>query len=325
MRLDNNSPLTPRRNRRSSPALRLPALPRRLLAAAALVALGAFLVVGAPPAAQAQPAMKVNFSSDMEVAVERDEHGIRSSKLFYVVVDPPLESGGSSVLVRIKAGSTATQGADYSLFMPDAAGTTATKVLRLPHGEEVVDFGMTFRNDFMTEGVEQVTLELVPIENAPYVIGDRPEMTISIVDNSEPAPSDADLERGIDIRPRAATVQTGSTVSYNVSLTSRPTGDVTVRAYLDGLNGVRDLGSTGAGITGMTVSPASLTFTPTDWYRPQSFTVSPGDVEPGRHIIIHGLESDDLVYNTGGGFSGPGIIGRTHTVITVVAASGGNL
>ena len=292
--------------------------PLLLLAAALIVLAVAFVVDGATPAqaqdsntpAQAQEDTSVYFPNVARLAREIDRHGLRYTRLYTVAVDPPLESD-SAVHIRIKPKSTATQGEDYTTAMPNAPDTTTTKVLQLPAGAGQASFGMWFKPDQKTEGVETVELELVAIENAPYRVEDDYRagkfmgMEVAIFDNSRSTPSDADPERGIEIEPGSVTVGPKTTASYTVALTSMPDSDVTVKAYLDEPEGSINIGFTGSVLS---VSPASLTFTSTNWSTSQTFTVSSHGAALGLDALIsHGVESDDLDYSTYYWFQGPGI------------------
>ena len=302
---------------------RIPAL--ALLAVAALVFVITLTIEdndSAPPA-QAQQTTSVYFPFTSRLALEIDQHGVRFTRLYTVAVDPPLESD-SAVHVRVRSNSTATYGEDYTMAMPNAPGTTTTKVLQLPAGASQVSFGMWFKPDRETEGFETVHLELVAIENAPYRVEDDftsskyMDMEISITDNSRPAPSDADPERGIDIQPESVTVGLQTAVSYTVALTSMPDSDVLVRAYLDEPEGAVNIGFPGSVLS---VSPASLTFDSSNWSTPQTFTVSTTSADLGllglEELISHGVESDDPDYSTNYWFQGPGIDDERHVKITV--------
>ena len=273
------------------------------------------------------PPPVVSFSTHTVFLPELAAHGLRGSKLFSVTVDPPLGPSGSFVHLRIKPESTATQDSDssvtqrgdYKLFMPNVSGTTTTKELWLPPGQSTVRFGMTTVADRRTEGEEEVNLELVAIDNAPYTIGSNAELDVVISDESMEIPLNADPNRGITIqgpdtaKPRRATVAVSSSVSYSIKLNSAPSDNVTVTAYLDDDEGPFNLSGAGGKLR---VSPASLTFTSTNWFTPQSFTVTPqGSDSVGKYTIIHGVTSLDSDYYYGGSFHGPGI--RTHIVIYV--------
>ena len=306
-------------------ALRLFPLSRSsLLLIAALVALAVFFVGDSALPARAQQATSVYFPKYSHLAQEVDRHGLRYTRLYTVVIDPPLESA-STVHIKIKADSTATQGVDYTTAMPNAPGTTTTKVLQLPAGADQVSFGMWFGPDGKTEGLETVGLELEAIENAPYRVEDDyrslkfMDMEVSILDNSRPIPSDADPERGIEIEPWSVTVGPKTTASYTVVLTSMPDSDVTVKAYIETVEGPVNIGFAGSVLS---VSPASLTFDSSNWSTPQTFTVSTHDAELGlEELISHGVESDDLDYSTNYWFQGPGI--DDDRLIGVSVSAGG--
>ncbi len=306
-------PVSPYGNLSSSRTLRLSPL---LLAVAALVALAVFLVGDSAPPAQAQETTSeqttsVYFTKDPTSAQEIGKHGLRYTEVYTVTVDPPLESG-SAVHIRIKSDSTATEVDDYKIYLLDAPDTTATKVLHLPAGASRVPFGMSFMPDQETEGNESVDLELVAIEDAPYMVEDdfRSEkyrnMEVLIYDNSLSIPEDADPERGIQINPVSVMVGPNASDSYIVALASMPDSDVTVKAYLDEPEGAgaRNIGLTGSEIS---VSPASLTFTSSNWSTPQTFTVSTNDATLGEYLILHGVEGSDPDYDTYQWFQGPRI------------------
>ena len=94
------------------------------------------------------------------------------------------------------------------------------------------------------------------VEEVEYLIyGDHPTTIVTIVGDDTP---------GMTITPRTLDVDEGGTTTYTVKLNGPPTENVTVAITSD---------DTGAA----TVSPASLTFTPTDWNTPQTVTVTAVD------------------------------------------------
>ena len=75
---------------------------------------------------------------------------------------------------------------------------------------------------------------------------------------------DNDASAGFTVSETALTITEGDTATYTVALNKQPSADVTVTATLEGDS---DIG----------VSPSSRTFSATDWYQPQEFTVSAGE------------------------------------------------
>ena len=137
---------------------------------------------------------------------------------------------------------------------------------------------------------------------------------ITILDTSQPPPSDADAGRGIRIGPRSFTMSEGSSYTYTVRLNTAPSDDVEVTPY------IYSYFSRGAPF--LSASPSTLTFTSTNYSAAQQFTVSApqGDYSHAngtRYIITHGLVSDDLNYDTLSDFNGPGIDGTMYTLVTV--------
>ena len=80
-----------------------------------------------------------------------------------------------------------------------------------------------------------------------------PDVTVAVTDNDR---------RGVTVRPTSLTMIEGGSGKYTVALGTEPTGDVTVT-----INDPTDN-------TDVTVEPADLTFTTTDWNAAQTVTVS---------------------------------------------------
>ena len=96
-----------------------------------------------------------------------------------------------------------------------------------------------------------------------------------------------DDTRGVTVTPAVLTVDEGLSDSYDVVLTSKPTGDVTVAI-------------TAPANTDITVDladPAELTFTPSNWRDPQTVTVSAAaddmDAEDDTGTITHIVSGGD--------------------------------
>ena len=114
--------------------------------------------------------------------------------------------------------------------------------------------------------------------------GSTSTATVSITDNDT---------RGVTVEPTALRIDEGSTGQYTVVLNSEPTADVTVTI------GVPTN-------TDITVNKTSLRFTPGNWSRPQTLSVSalqesdPTDDDDDTGTISHAVMSSDNGYN---GFS----------------------
>ena len=297
---------------------------RAFLILTALIALAVLFVGDTALPAYAQQTTSVYFPYSTRLAQEVDRHGLRYTRMYSVAIDPPLQSA-STVHLKIKSNSTATQGEDYRTAMPNAPGSTTTKVLQLPAGASQASFAMWFSPDGKTDGLETVDLELEAIEDAPYSVVDDyqstkfMDMEVSILDNSRPAPPDADPERGIEIEPWSITMGPKTTASYTVVLTSMPDSDVTVKAYIEKAEGPVNIGFAGSVLS---VSPASLTFSSSNWSTAQTFTLSTHDAALGLdELISHSVESDDLDYSTNYWFQGGDI--DDDRLIGVSVAAGG--
>jgi hypothetical protein len=109
------------------------------------------------------------------------------------------------------------------------------------------------------------------------------------------------LNYALDITASTSTVVTtegGATASYTVTLTRPPSLNVSVAI---------------ANTTGqVTASPATLTFTPANWYVPQTVTVS-----AVNDLLVDGLMSDTITNTTSS--SDPNYIGRVKSVAATAA------
>ena len=267
----------------------------------------------------------VSFAWHTYPLVETDtDYGIRHfSTDMLVSVTPPFHFSNGFIDIHITGGE-ATYGEDYTLFLPGR--TDNVKTMKLPVGKDVIPIAISVRNDYVREVSESFTLELNQASYGPsYNISPHPQAEITIYDYlpvsgsgeyTETGRANANPDRGIHIQPTDITIPVGNNHTYTVSLTSQPAQNVTVVAFLD-VDGVeRNLGKQS---NGLWVMPASLTFTPDDWYTPQSFTIVADVV--GRYVIIHGLTSLDSDYDSHRYFNGPGIIGYTHVKLDVVGGT----
>ena len=99
----------------------------------------------------------------------------------------------------------------------------------------------------------------LPISGENLTYGDPATTIVNIVDDDTP---------GMTVTPRTLDVDEGATATYTVKLNGPPTGNVTV-----------DITSNNPGAA--TVSPASLTFTSTDW-------------NTAKTVMVTGVEDSDM-------------------------------
>ena len=119
--------------------------------------------------------------------------------------------------------------------------------------ETSASFTITATQDTVEEGDELVLVFFtLPISGENLTYGEPATTIVKIVDDDTP---------GMTITPRTLDVDEGATATYTVKLNGPPTENVTVAITSD---------DPGAAM----VSPASLTFTPTDWNAPQTVTVT---------------------------------------------------
>ena len=121
--------------------------------------------------------------------------------------------------------------------------------LTIPSGQVIARAIFVFRplEDYIDERVEAISITGATEVEGFEVAG----TTLSIADNDE---------RGVTVSPTSLTLMEGTDATYTVVLTSEPTGDVTVTP-------------TAPEDADVTVS-AALTFTATDWDKPQAVTVT---------------------------------------------------
>ncbi len=90
------------------------------------------------------------------------------------------------------------------------------------------------------------------------------------VDNVDVTVTDDDMV-GFTFLPTTVSVNEGGTSPYTVALATQPTGPVTVALTASG---------------DLTVTPTSLTFTPTDWNTAQTVTVTAGEDDDGNNDTV---------------------------------------
>ena len=150
----------------------------------------------------------------------------------------PALSQASSITVAGVSGTTAVTPADYTLSGLTSVTTTDggrrfTGTLTLPQGESSASFTVTAVADMVTDGVENLHLELEAISGAPYVIGlDLNEARVAILDNSLSPPNTPSVSLSVS----SSTVAEGSDVTLRATLSSALTSEVVIPIKITGLN-----------------------------------------------------------------------------------------
>ena len=152
----------------------------------------------------------------------------------------------------------AIEGADY-VAVDDLS-------LTIPSGQTsgTATFTFTPLEDRIGERVEAVSITGTTEVAGLAVTG----TTLSIHDNDE---------RGVTVTPSVLTLSEGASATYTVVLDTEPTQTVTVTPLV-------------SGSTDATVTPSSLTFTPSSWNTAQTVTVFAAEDDDASHdssIIIH--------------------------------------
>ena len=176
----------------------------------------------------------------------------------------------TSVTIAIgEAGDGAVEGTDYDQVSDltltiDAGGTSGT-----------AGFTLTPVDDAIDEPDESLTVsgdaDGLTVGSAQLTIGD-------------------DDERGVTVSETSLTIDEGGSATYTLVLDSQPTADVTI---IPSLSGDADV----------TASPASLTFTASDWDAPRTVTVSAADdddAEDELASITHSVVGGDYASVTAG-------------------------
>ena len=149
-------------------------------------------------------------------------------------------ASGDPVTVRYATGEgTATAGADY-----DPASDTLTFPADSSAAQTIA---VALRDDAVAEPAETFTLRL----------GDPQGATLA-ADAATGTISDDD-RRAVAVRPAALNVTEGASGSYTVALSSQPTAPVTVLV---------------TAAAEVSIAPAALVFTPRDWARERTVTVT---------------------------------------------------
>ena len=194
---------------------------------------------------------------EVSVTVDDDDQASRAVRLSVSPERVDEAAGSQTVTVTAELdGATRASATDIAVTVTGAtaaatdfapvAGFTLTIPALEARATEIFSFAPD--NDSQDEGDETVTV------GGTTASGLRVDpATLTLVD---------DDDRGVTVSPAQLTVrEEGAGVTYTVVLDTEPTGEVTVSPSVSGSSSV-------------TVSPARLTFTASDWSEPQPVTVS---------------------------------------------------
>ena len=205
---------------------------------------------------------------EVSVAPASATENVESGRLFFTV-NLSRESMVEATVDYATSDDSASQPGDYT-------GTSGT--LGFPAGTTRARIEVPILDDDLDEGAsESFRLTLGPGVANATVSSSAGVALGTIVD---------DDEAGLETSPARLTLAEGSRATYQVRLTSEPTGNVTVTETPTPAGGVQ-------------LDISELTFTPTDWHRFQTVTVSAADDgRPGARSlrIAHGC--------SGGGYDG---------------------
>ena len=190
----------------------------------------------------------------------------------------PLTSAAQVAVTVGASDDTATEGTDYAtvdeLSLTIEAGETSGKTM----------FTLTPTDDAVDEDDEE-TLSVTGTTTASRV-GEVVPTAVTISDNETEGQGTG---RGVTVSAMEVSVTEGSNASYTVVLRTEPTADVTVSPSL----------STGSSPE-VSVSPATLTFTPGNWATAQAVTVKADhddDAEDDKATIENEVSGGDYGSN----------------------------
>ncbi len=181
-------------------------------------------------------------------------------------LDAPAPDGGIGGLLL--AGEDGTASADVDFTMPFE--------IFIPGGQRSGTATITITGDDLDEADETVVLSAL-FDTGTALLEDQVTLTITDDDTA-----------GVTVSaPNPLNVSEGGTATYTVVLDSEPTADVTITAAsADGSK--------------VSVSPASVTFTPSGWNTPRAFTVSgvaDADSDDETVTVSHRATGADAGYN----------------------------
>ncbi|MCW2926031.1 MAG: hypothetical protein JWM98_3435, partial [Thermoleophilia bacterium] len=201
-------------------------------------------------------------------STDLDEAAVGTTDSFDVVLDAAPQAGKDVVIDLTTDGLLGVTASPATLTFTDSNWSTPQTVT-----VTVVD-----------DPVDEAATHTSPIQFA--VTTTDPNYTGFVMADVDASIADND-DSGFLVAPvgNLAGSEGGPTVTYDVSLTSKPSADVTINL---------------AGDADGTVSPATLTFTDTNWATPQTATVAIVDdaIAEGAHTatITHTVTSTDTLY-----------------------------
>ena len=179
---------------------------------------------------------------------------------FSVSATASAAEGGNAALTITLSEAAPTGGAAFTVTA-GYVGQTATAAdvgsitspVTVAAGNDTLQLAIPTVDDDVDEDDETFTVTVAATTSGWEKEGDgRDTATVTITD---------DDTAGVTVTPTTLNVSEDGSASYTVVLDSKPTADVTVTP-------------TGSDGGAASVSPASHTFTPSDWNTPQTFTVS---------------------------------------------------
>ncbi len=224
---------------------------------------------------------------EQEPPEEQDSQQQATPKTFAVSAAAAAAEGSDATLTVSLSEAAPAEGVQFTVSAGYGGGATATAAdvgsitspVTVTAGSSALGIAIPTVDDAVDEEEETFTVTVAAATEGWEKAGDGQDTaTVTIQD---------DDSAGVTVSPTALNISEGGSATYTVVLDSQPTADVTVTP-----------GSSDGGAASF--APASYTFTPSDWNRARSFTVSgvaDDDYDDESVTISHGVASGDGNYN----------------------------
>ena len=197
-----------------------------------------------------------------------------------IAISPPLLTASS---VEVAVSGDATLATDYTLTADGATISSSPFTLLLDANADRATINITAIADMLTESDnEPVVLTLSAISSPPYKLGNPGATEIVVLDSSRTP------EPGIDITPSTLTAldeATGNSAEYTLRLRTQPSTNAVIAVAADDSDAV-------------SINPASLTFTSSNWSTVQTVTVTAvqDDDADSETVTLSHTPSGDTTY-----------------------------
>lgn len=242
------------------------------------------------PAESTDPAYDEMDPEDVSIIVNDDDPakpGITPG----VIVSPKtitMNENGSTATFTVCLNSRPTDNATITISSSDSSSITIDNSMVV---FTITDYNIpqtvtvTSVDNDVADGKHQAIVILDPVISYDLAYNDMDPEDVSIILNDDD-PAMPGITPGVIVSPQSITMnENGATATFTVWMNSRPTDDVTIPIFSSDPNKI-------------TIDKPIIFFTPSDYYIPQTVTVTSVDngIPDGNHIATVIL---DPVYSTG--------------------------